>query len=131
MEEKKEYRDVRVFRFTANVLVPEKGVEVRCNNPVPVYTDDHRLIGFATVTPQQKWVAAEFAIDPGTPERFDLETKSKPYWIDSLIEARGLASSHTGRAPTILYVKALFLTTEPIEGTKPLSESDQMVYALQ
>lgn len=119
--EQREYRDVRVFRFKTVAMAVAQGEEARAVNPVPVFNDDHKLIGFADVQPGSALIVADVAIDPSTPERFDLETSGRKYWMDAIIEYRGMASSHSGREPTVLHVKALILTTEPVPGQNPLT----------
>lgn len=113
--EQKEYRDVRVFRFKTVVMALDLGTEARVVNPVPVFTDEHKLIGFADVHAGSALVTAKVAIDHQTPERFDLESRNRKHWMDAIVEYRGMASSHNGRKPTVLHIKALILTTEAIE----------------
>lgn len=121
--EDKTYRDIRVFRFRAPLI--KRGdihqIEFRADGPVPVYNDNQKLIGFATVVDQRGFGLANCAIDPANPERLDLETNSRTYWLDAILEFRGfLGGAQRGFSPSIAYVKGLVLTAIRIDGQEPI-----------
>jgi hypothetical protein len=128
MDQGREYKDVKVFRFTVGFFPKDEVVEVRAEpSPVPVF-GDHKLLGFATIENQKHIALAHIAIDPACPERLDIELKARAYWLDANIECRGIMSKaifQTGGVrpalvPTVIYVKALHLTGEPIPYHDPI-----------
>lgn len=119
----KAYRDIRVFRFRAPLLKRGdiRDIEFRTDGPVPIYNDQDKIIGFATVTDHKAFGMANCAIDPANPERLDLEIKAKLYWLDALLEYRGfLGGAQRGFNPTIAYVKGLILTTTRVPDQEPI-----------
>ncbi len=67
-------QDTPVFSLSLQLpsnLVPE------FNNPVSVYSDDNRLIGFARVFKEGKVFLSEMILDYSIPERLDIETGQK------------------------------------------------------
>jgi len=105
----KTYTDIRVFRFSKDLVV-QKDLEGRSSGPVPIFNDENKIIGFATIVNEVGAVVAECAIDPSTPERLDLETGSRSYWLDGALEYRGFVNTDNGFQPTIVWVQALRLT---------------------
>jgi hypothetical protein len=91
------------------------GVEFRAENPVPIYNDSDKLIGFASVSDELKSGLIQAAIDPATPERLDLETNAKPYWLSYYFEYRGNTWS------TIVYVRRIILTGSKLYGEEAVS----------
>lgn len=123
MSDDKAYRDIRVYRFKVALFKPIPGVEFRADGPVPVYSENEKLIGFATIADtNQGYSLASCAIDPATPERLDLELGDKPYWMDAILEFRGFVSRMGvfGFSPTIAYVKGLALTTIKVPNQTPI-----------
>lgn len=121
--------DVRVFRFNVTLFNKERIVEIRTEKgPVPIFGDSKRLLGFASISADDRNVWANCAIDPNCPERLDLEVNSRKYWLDAELESRGVMSLNANQKdglnklflPTVVSVKALFLTTDPIEGWEPV-----------
>lgn len=123
----KVYKDIRVYRFTTGFLNKVKGtllekVSIRAQNPVPIQNDVQRILGFANVRDLGYQGLAECAMDPSTPERLDLELGNRKYWMNAVLEFRGFVSGlGSGVLPTAVYVKALVLSTQPIEGQEPLA----------
>jgi len=115
-----ENADIRVYRFSYGLLKPEaeQETEFRTEGPVPIYTDGQKLLGFASCENFSGWVLMKCAIDPSCPERFDLETDSRNYWLDPLVEKRGFLSA-TGRS-VVSWVKALVLTTRSVPNQTPI-----------
>ena len=111
----KTYKDIRVFRFRADLMI-RPGLEGRCAVPTPIYNDDDRLIGFASVINEAGAIVAECAIDPSTPERLDLETGARKYYMDAALQYRGFVSIGSGFVPTIAFIQALRLTTREYPG---------------
>lgn len=118
------HKDIRVFRFTKELVV-RRGLEGRSSGPVPIFSDANKIIGFATITNDAGAVMAECAIDPSNPERLDLETESRSYWLDAALEYRGFyrgsQEDDTGFHSTIVWVQALCLTSKEIEGQNPVT----------
>lgn len=110
----KTYTDIRVFRFQHILSLGD--FEVRAINPVPIYGDSNRLIGFASVDPINGGAILHCAIDPANPERLDLELQTRSYWMDADLEARGLQRGPDGFRPTIFWVNTLRLTSTEIPG---------------
>ena len=111
------YKDIKIFRFNKDLVV-QKGLEGRASGPVPIFDDTGKIIGFATITNEAGVVVANCAIDPGTPERLDLETGSRSYWLDAALEYRGFMNTEdSGFVPTLAYVQALCLTATRLSGT--------------
>jgi hypothetical protein len=113
----KTYKDIRVFRFNKDLVV-QKGLEGRSYGPVPIFNDAGKIIGFALIKNEAGTVVAECAIDPNTPERLDLETDGRKYWLDAALEYRGFVDTEEeGFVPTLVYVPALALTATHLGGT--------------
>jgi len=117
------YTDIRVYRFRAE-LVNRKNLEARSEGPVPIFNDESRIIGFASILNEGGATVAMCAIDPSTPERLDLETDTRKYWLDAALEFRGFVSTSQGFAPTVVWVQALRLTTKEIECASPIGTGD-------
>lgn len=119
----KTYKDIKVFRFSKELEV-RQGLEGRSNGPVPIFNDEGKIIGFASVLNEAGAVVVECAIDPSNPERLDLETESRSYWLDAALEYRGfykgVQKDDAGFHSTIVYVKALRLTLEKVEDQSPI-----------
>lgn len=102
----------RLFRFDVPIFPNDRKLEVRSPTPaVPIFNEEARLLGFASLDSSSLDVLARCAIDPACPERLDMETGRK-YWVDGNIEFRGLV----GGEPTIVYVRSLVLTAREVEG---------------
>ena len=115
----KSHKDIRVFRFVKDLLV-RRDLEGRSSGPVPIFDSTGKLIGFATILNETGAVVAECAIDPSTPERLDLETNARTYWLDAALEYRGFMHTREGFVPTLVYVHALSLTPHEIENATPI-----------
>jgi len=105
----KTYTDIRVYRFRAD-LVHQKELEARSGGPVPIFNDEKRIIGFATILNESGTTVAECAIDPANPERLDMEN-GRDYFLDAALEYRGFVATEKGFVPTLVWVKALRLTS--------------------
>jgi hypothetical protein len=115
------YRDIRVYRFKTLLLKHPPGLEFRSDGPIPIYSDDDKLLGFATSTEYGAYALLDCAIDPATPERLEMEIMSKPYWMDAVLEYRGFISSlKPGYVPTVAHVKALVLTSYEVPGQESI-----------
>lgn len=83
------------------------------DNPIPIYSEDSRLLGFASIQKQKSYrVVFSMGLDPATPERLDIEIGSKRYWVKvefDRTEAFGI------------FVRKLILVTEEIKGQYPIS----------
>lgn len=110
----KTHADIKVFRFKHEVYAQEH-LEGRSEGPVPIFSDAGKIIGFATVVSDAGVIIAECAIDPSTPERLDLETGSRKYWLDAALEFRGFVRTDRGFTPTVVWVQALCLTTTELD----------------
>jgi hypothetical protein len=97
-----------------------EGCEIRADNPVAIYSDANRLLGFGNISDDGHRGLCVCALDPANPERLDLETESRAYWLDADIYFRGLKYLPA----KIAYIKRLILTTCAIENQDPVSLSD-------
>ena len=110
------YKDIKVFRFAADIG-HHKDLEVRSSGPVPIFNDEGKILGFATIVCDGRTsTVAECAIDPSNPERLEIET-DRPYYLDGALEYRGFVSTPEGFMATVVWVRALRLTTKPGEST--------------
>lgn len=119
----KTYKDIRVYRFKSLLLKNQPDLEFRFDGPIPIHSDSDRLLGFATATEYDAYTLLDCAIDPATPERLDLEAKTKPYWMDAVLEYRGFISNLTRGytyMPTVAHIKGLILTTSRVVGQEQL-----------
>lgn len=118
----KTYKDIRVFRFSKELVV-RRGLEGRSIGPVPILNDEGKIIGFATIINEAGAVVAECAIDPSNPERLDLETGGRSYWLDAIMEYRGFHRDDAipSFVATVVYIRALQLTSWTIEGQAPIA----------
>jgi hypothetical protein len=119
------HKDIRVFRFTKDIVV-RRGLEGRSSGPVPIFASTGKIIGFATILNEAGAVVADCAIDPSTPERLDLETNARSYWLDAALEYRGMVLGENGFVPTVVYVQALSLTETELDDTPIDGESGRM-----
>lgn len=116
----KTYKDIRVFRFSKELVVSRQ-LEGRSSGPVPIFSTAGKIIGFATISNEMGAVVADCAIDPSTPERLDLETGSRSYWLDAALEYRAFVHFGSSFVPTLVYVQALILTSDELEDATPVS----------
>lgn len=117
----KSFRDIRVYRFKTLLLKNQKDLDFRADGPIPIYSDDEKLLGFATATNHNAYALLECAINPATPERLDMELMETPYWMDAVLEYRGFISNLTrGYTPTVAHIKGLILTTRAVSGQEAI-----------
>lgn len=114
-------KDIRVYRFSRELVI-QKDLEGRSAGPVPIFDQGGKMIGFATIKTESGAVVAECAIDPATPERLDIETNARNYWMDAALEYRSFTYTRAGFMPTVVYVHALSLTPVEIDGSLPIQK---------
>lgn len=112
----KEIKDIRVFRFRYWMAKDLLRGEYRSDGPVPIFNDAHKIVGFATVQDEGALVYLQCVMDPENPERMAMQVDA-PYWLDAVLECRGLIKFE----PSVVYVRALMLSSSKIEGQDPVS----------
>jgi hypothetical protein len=98
-------------------------MEVRSESPVPIFDESKRLLGFAVMSVESGLAVATCAMDRATPERLDIESASRNYWMDADVEYRGFVNDPPparSRSATVVYVKALYLKSQLVDGQTPV-----------
>jgi hypothetical protein len=107
-----------VFRFKYYLMKPEglTGAEFRSHNPVPIYSEAGKIVGFGNTYDSGSKVYFECALDPACPERFDLQLNLRKYYLNANLNVRGLQNERQ-----VAHVYALVLQTDIIEGQPEVS----------
>lgn len=98
----------RLWRFKAMVIRVSPGAVFAFTNPVPVYTVGNRatskLIGCAVLYLEGKDIIADGVLDYATPERLDIETGQRQWWLTPvtkngqisqlILDTQGLSLEH-------------------------------------
>jgi hypothetical protein len=113
--------DAKTYRVETTVLILDDyvpsygyaGAAVLFKNPVPVYSDEGRGIGFAALSVTGRAVEAEIFLRYDTNERFLLETKSQPLYINVPQMVSG-SNTDTGIIKVeAVVISRLYITTDP------------------
>jgi hypothetical protein len=116
--------ELKIFRFKHLIhkTYGLEGLEFRSTGPVPILSDNDKIIGFASVVDSERSAIVHCAIDPANPERLDLELDNRDYWLDANLTIRGLASKLQHRfEPAFAVVDSIRLVTFPLDNQDKVS----------
>lgn len=114
----KEIKGIRIFRFRHYLIKNDEApVEYRADGPLPIYNDENSLIGFGTAVDEGSTVHVQCAMNPETPERMEMQLGDTAFWLDAILECRGLI----GFTPTVAHIRGLVLSKAAIPGQDPIS----------
>lgn len=96
-------------------LLFEKAIPI-FDNPISVVDDSNKIIGAAMVEVVGKTVVADIFIDNATPERFDIEEKTRKLWAIAL----GWSEQYLEKFVTKFYIKNIQISyTPPLDDRHP------------